>query len=140
MRFLTYATERGPRLGVLVGELVYDVPALYRRLMRTQGKAPDGAIPADLVGFIERSSVVLVRRLLALARSLPPAGRRAIARPLRSVTMLAPIPRPRKNIFCTGHNYAAHVRESGSPIPEHPPRAGVGVCLRLHGDERHHGA
>jgi len=28
VRFLTYASEQGPRLGVLVGELVYDVPAL----------------------------------------------------------------------------------------------------------------
>ncbi len=120
MRFLTYASRQGPRLGVLVGELVYDVPGLYRRLFRAQGKTADGAAPQDLQGLIERSSIVLVRRLLALARSLPAAGRRTLTRPLRDVTLLAPIPRPRKNIFCVGRNYAEHARERGVAPPEHP--------------------
>ena len=120
MRFLTYASEQGPRLGVLVGELVYDVPALYRRLFRAQGKTPDGAIPTDLLAFIDRSSVVLVRRLLALARSLPASSRRAVARPLREVNLMAPIPRPRKNIYCMGRNYAEHAREGGVAPPAQP--------------------
>lgn len=120
MRFLTYAGAQGPRLGVLVDELVYDVPALYRRLVRQQGKMPQGAVPTDLVSFIERSSVVLVRRLLALVRALPPASRRALARPLGAVTLMAPIPRPRKNIFCVGRNYPAHIREAAVPPPQHP--------------------
>ena len=120
MRFLTYASEQGPRLGVLVGELVYDVSALYRRLFRAQGKTPDGAIPTDLLAFIDRSSVVLVRRLLALARSLPASSRRAVARPLREVNLMAPLPRPRKNIYCMGRNYAEHAREGGVAPPEQP--------------------
>ena len=120
MRFLTYASEQGPRLGVLVGELVYDVPALSRRLFRAQGKTPDGAIPTDLLAFIDRSSVVLVRRLLALARSLPASSRRAVARPLREVHLMAPLPRPRKNIYCMGRNYAAHAREGGAAPPAQP--------------------
>src|SRR3989337_2481501 len=96
MRFLTYTSAQGPRLGVLVGELVYDVPALYRRLFRAQGKTPDGAIPTDLPAFIERSSVVLVRR------------------------PLGPAPPPRKSIFCMGRNYAEHAREGGVASPEQP--------------------
>src|SRR5690606_16017461 len=40
---------------------------------------------------------------------------------LESVTLKAPLPRPRKNIFCVGKNYAEHAIEMGSKddIPEH---------------------
>ncbi len=39
----------------------------------------------------------------------------ATAIPLSSVQLLAPIPRPRRNIFCVGRNYHAHAKElSGS--------------------------
>ncbi|UQD51372.1 FAA hydrolase family protein [Bacillus methanolicus] len=41
--------------------------------------------------------------------------------PLEKVELLAPIPRPAKNIFCVGKNYAEHAIEMGSKddIPEH---------------------
>jgi 2-keto-4-pentenoate hydratase/2-oxohepta-3-ene-1,7-dioic acid hydratase in catechol pathway len=41
--------------------------------------------------------------------------------PIKEVTLLAPIPRPEKNIFCVGKNYAEHAIEMGSAadIPEH---------------------
>ena len=41
--------------------------------------------------------------------------------PLDEVTLLAPIPRPSKNIFCVGKNYADHAIEMGSAddIPKH---------------------
>ncbi len=40
---------------------------------------------------------------------------RAAAIPLDSVTLLAPVPQPRRNIFCVGRNYHAHAKElSGS--------------------------
>ncbi|WP_027408984.1 fumarylacetoacetate hydrolase family protein [Anoxybacteroides tepidamans] len=41
--------------------------------------------------------------------------------PLESVRLLAPIPRPSKNIFCVGKNYVEHAIELGSAddIPEH---------------------
>ncbi|MED4206094.1 fumarylacetoacetate hydrolase family protein [Neobacillus mesonae] len=41
--------------------------------------------------------------------------------PITEVTLLAPIPRPSKNIFCVGKNYAEHAIELGSAadIPEH---------------------
>jgi 2-keto-4-pentenoate hydratase/2-oxohepta-3-ene-1,7-dioic acid hydratase in catechol pathway len=42
--------------------------------------------------------------------------------PIDSVNLLAPIPRPEKNIFCVGKNYEEHAIEMGSAadIPEHP--------------------
>src|SRR5690606_3117320 len=40
---------------------------------------------------------------------------RATAIPLDTVKLLAPVPRPRRNIFCVGRNYHAHAKElSGS--------------------------
>lgn len=34
--------------------------------------------------------------------------------------LLAPIPRPRKNVFCVGRNYADHAKERGSAAPRYP--------------------
>ncbi|WP_226682641.1 fumarylacetoacetate hydrolase family protein [Sutcliffiella horikoshii] len=41
--------------------------------------------------------------------------------PMKEVKLLAPVQRPRKNIFCVGKNYREHVLEMGSAedIPEH---------------------
>lgn len=60
----------------------------------------------DMIAFIAAGEVAL-----ATARKLaanPPAD--AIY-PASEVTLLAPIPRPRKNVFCVGRNYMAHVHE-----------------------------
>ena len=46
--------------------------------------------------------------------------------PLQSVTLLAPIPTPRRNVFCLGWNYVEHTRESAQAtgrelkLPERP--------------------
>lgn len=50
--------------------------------------------------------------------------------PLREVTLEAPIPRPRRNIFCVGKNYHAHAKEFAASgfdssaaqgaVPQHP--------------------
>src|SRR3712207_1071816 len=46
--------------------------------------------------------------------------------PLSEVRLMAPIPRPRKNIFCLGRNYAEHAKEStrawGEDAPPPPPQ------------------
>ena len=45
---------------------------------------------------------------------------------LSEVTLLAPIPRPRKNVFCVGWNYLEHFREGEkirphvAEMPTHP--------------------
>jgi 2-keto-4-pentenoate hydratase/2-oxohepta-3-ene-1,7-dioic acid hydratase in catechol pathway len=61
-------------------------------------------------------------------RALPATGQ---AIPLQQVQLLAPIPRPRRNVFCVGKNYHAHAKEfagsgfdssakSGGDIPSAP--------------------
>ncbi len=55
-----------------------------------------------------------------------------VARPLRRARFLSPIPRPAKNIFCVGRNYAEHAKERGADVPTvpvfftKPPTAVVG--------------
>jgi 2-keto-4-pentenoate hydratase/2-oxohepta-3-ene-1,7-dioic acid hydratase in catechol pathway len=54
------------------------------------------------------------------------AGKATGGAPLASLTLLAPIPRPRKNVFCVGWNYLEHFREGEkirphvTDMPEHP--------------------
>ncbi len=100
MRWVTVQTERGPRAcGVWQGEYV-DL------------NAADPGLPAN------------VRELLALG---PEAQRRAwevmprgfVRHDPDSVTLLAPIPDPRK-IICLGLNYRDHAAESGMQVPDEP--------------------
>ncbi|WP_048441714.1 fumarylacetoacetate hydrolase family protein [Caenimonas sp. SL110] len=69
----------------------------------------------------------LIERL-SRGDALPPLSA-AIA--IDQVTLTAPLPRPRRNIFCVGKNYYAHAREfagsgfdssakSGGDVPAHP--------------------
>jgi 2-keto-4-pentenoate hydratase/2-oxohepta-3-ene-1,7-dioic acid hydratase in catechol pathway len=55
----------------------------------------------------------VLKDLLSSKRALWPAG---VARALTDVKLLAPIPRPRKNIFGIGLNYVEHVAESARTL------------------------
>jgi 2-keto-4-pentenoate hydratase/2-oxohepta-3-ene-1,7-dioic acid hydratase in catechol pathway len=65
------------------------------------------ALPETMLDLIGAGPAMLeqVRRLLEQA----PAD---AWRPLAEIHLLAPIPRPRKNVFCVGMNYLAHAIES----------------------------
>ena len=72
--------------------------------------ARDGrALEAFALGADEerRGALALVERLAA-GTALPPTGP---AIPLAQVTLEAPLPRPRRNIFCVGKNYHEHAHE-----------------------------
>jgi 2-keto-4-pentenoate hydratase/2-oxohepta-3-ene-1,7-dioic acid hydratase in catechol pathway len=103
MRLLTYDRNGEPRLGLLAGDRIIDV-----------AEASGGALSADMLSFIEAGPGALES-----ARSLTPS-RASI--PLSEARLLAPIPRPARNIVCVGLNYAEHAAESRvtSGIPEVP--------------------
>jgi len=95
MRLVTFqAADGAARLGAVVGEQVIDL-----------GQASGGSVPSDMVAFIEGGSSALGRAREIL--STDPAGV-----PLGSVRLLAPIPRPRRNVFCVGLNYKNHAAET----------------------------
>ena len=80
--------------------------------------APD--LPRNMPDFIAAGDAAL----LEARRAMEANGSARIA--LDEVRLLAPIPRPRRNIFCIGKNYRDHVNEiqslsaGGSEVPEYP--------------------
>ncbi|HEX8213463.1 MAG TPA: fumarylacetoacetate hydrolase family protein [Longimicrobium sp.] len=103
MKLVTYEAEGRARIGALVEGGVVDL----------------GTVAADMLSLIERGEAGLDD-----ARAAVEAASDVL--PMERVRLLAPIPRPRKNIVCLGMNYAEHAYESarakGLPekLPEHP--------------------
>jgi 2-keto-4-pentenoate hydratase/2-oxohepta-3-ene-1,7-dioic acid hydratase in catechol pathway len=66
-------------------------------------------IAPDMLSLIAAGSVGLDRARAVVASVV---GRSTAAIPIESVTLLAPIPKPQRNIMCLGLNYAEHAKES----------------------------
>ncbi|MCC5971138.1 MAG: fumarylacetoacetate hydrolase family protein [Pararhodobacter sp.] len=109
MKLVTYRAgiEAPARLGVIEGSLVIDVAEL--------GNAAGIALPDRMLDLIDLGPTALdrLRDALDKARDAWPIG---VAHPLVNLTLLAPIPRPRKNIFGIGLNYVEHVAESSRTL------------------------
>jgi 2-keto-4-pentenoate hydratase/2-oxohepta-3-ene-1,7-dioic acid hydratase in catechol pathway len=113
MRLVTYraTVESQGRLGVIVDNLVIDVATL--------GLRAGVVLPSRMLDFIDLGPTALseLAALLAEAKGRWPVGG---ALPLFNVRLLAPIPRPRKNIFGIGLNYIDHVAESAAALDTSP--------------------
>ena len=110
LNLITFADAAGSRAGVLL----------------TGGRVLDLAVampPArDMLAVIDGGAAMLAA-IRALAAN-PPA--QALL-PLTSVALQAPIPKPRRNVFCVGRNYMDHVAEgdrtrgiTNSEVPKYP--------------------
>ena len=109
MRLVTYreTIESGARLGVIDGDLVVDVEKI--------GAKTGLSLPASMLDFIDLGPSAI----LSLRDTMKEFTGRFPARtgvPLVNVRLLAPIPRPRKNIFGIGLNYVEHVEESSRAL------------------------
>ena len=89
MRLVTFSDAGGTRIGALDGDVVLDLTAA------------DSSLPRDMLGLIAGGETMLAAARAAAARA--PAVPRA--------KILAPIPRPPKNVFCVGKNYHEHAKE-----------------------------
>ena len=109
MRLVTYrgTIESAARLGAIDDDMVVDVGQI--------GAKAGLSLPASMLDFIDLGPAALagLRDALDAYRGRWPAG---IAVPLANVKLLAPIPRPRKNIFGIGLNYVEHVAESARAL------------------------
>lgn len=108
MKLVTYRAgiEAPARLGVLRDDRVIDVALL--------GAAYGEALPDTMLDLIDAGAPALaVLRDLLARTEMPPVG---TSQPLADVRLLAPIPRPRKNIFGIGLNYVEHVEESARSL------------------------
>ena len=115
MRLATYSAGGSPAVGVVLEDgSVLDGAAVLR------AGGGDPAPLADMIATIEAWD--RVGPVLAKAAAAPPPG--AVVAQER-VRLLAPIPRPRKNVFCVGRNYLDHVAEGDraagreTTVPEH---------------------
>src|SRR3546814_10496615 len=108
MRFVTYLTvETEPRLGLLHDGLVVDVEYF--------GAAIGQNLPSTMLDFIDLGPIAL-RFLQEAVTNASTADFVGTSLPQANVALLAPIPRPRKNIFGIGLNYTEHVAESARSL------------------------
>lgn len=109
MKLVTYRrdVDGAGRLGVISHDLVVDVAAL--------AAAAGRELPDTMLGLIDsgRPGLAALADLLQDAGDMPAAG---TATAIENTSFLAPIPRPRKNIFGIGLNYTAHVAESAKSL------------------------
>jgi 2-keto-4-pentenoate hydratase/2-oxohepta-3-ene-1,7-dioic acid hydratase in catechol pathway len=70
-------------------------------------KQASSALPGDMISFIEGGEAALAeaKKVLSAAQDKGPFL------PLAATKLYAPIPHPRKNIFCIGRNYKLHIEE-----------------------------
>lgn len=116
MKLVSFARAGAIGYGVHLGDAILD-------LRLAAALAGDPALPPDMIGFIATGATGLAtaRRLLA-ATGVVEAARVSAS----EVRLLAPIPRPAKNVFCVGRNYVDHVAEgyrargTETKLPEFP--------------------
>ncbi|MFX1317961.1 MAG: fumarylacetoacetate hydrolase family protein [Promethearchaeota archaeon] len=94
MKLVSYATDAGPRVGVLDNGEVIPTPGIPSMLDYLSDPSLKSTIEAALIGRIE-------------------------AKPIDEVNLLAPLPRPTK-IIAIGLNYKDHVKETGREMPKTP--------------------
>ncbi|SPS02998.1 fumarylacetoacetate hydrolase family protein [Cupriavidus taiwanensis] len=109
MRLVTYRSEvtAAARLGAIVDGSIVDLARF--------GAAVGVDIPSTMLEFIDLGpeAVRSTSALLNEYRCKLPFG---VAFPASNVKLLAPIPRPRKNIWGIGLNYVEHVAESSRSL------------------------
>ncbi|MSO85294.1 MAG: FAA hydrolase family protein [Rhodospirillales bacterium] len=112
MRLVTFASGKTTRIGVLdkTGERIVDLAR--------------AGVATDMTALIALGKKGLAAARAALKK--PPKGT-VVA--LNKVRLLAPFPRPRRNILCVGKNYHDHVAElnrsgfdgaASAAVPEYP--------------------
>src|SRR5262245_47179132 len=116
MRLVTFVPKKGaaPRVGVVrEGYQVVD-------LSQAKGSGKPPFDPTDMISLVASGA-----KGLAWAKKVVAKAKTAL--PLGKVRLLAPIPRPRKNVFCVGWNYVEHFEEGAKmrvgpvqELPTHP--------------------
>src|SRR5262245_5269249 len=101
MRLVSYERNSQRSIGVLTNAGIIDLPT-----------ASGGALPADMLAFLQQGDAGLAKAREAVAK-----GGAAIA--FTTVRLLAPVPRPGK-IIGIGLNYADHAAEGGREKPKYP--------------------
>lgn len=117
MKFGTFKNESGIFIGI-VNEDGTHVLSLASASEKMNGES---AIPAAMIDAIALGEQFYQEAQKIVQWVKEQQLEEELYLPLEKVTLMAPIPKPSKNIFCVGKNYADHAIEMGSKddIPEH---------------------
>jgi 2-keto-4-pentenoate hydratase/2-oxohepta-3-ene-1,7-dioic acid hydratase in catechol pathway len=107
MKLLTYKTENGGRLGFIDNDKVIDMEAF--------GKAVGMNLPSCMLSLIDMGEEI-IPQIVAAYQKADKSTLTNATMDLSSLTLMAPIPKPRKNIIGIGLNYTEHVAESARTL------------------------
>ena len=109
MRIATFSHAGREGVGIVENDAILDLAA------------SKGSAPPSVRELIAGGDAALKKAREALAAA---KGDKSAWRPLKDVRLLAPIPRPQKNVFCVGRNYKLHIEEGArarGQQPTYPP-------------------
>jgi 2-keto-4-pentenoate hydratase/2-oxohepta-3-ene-1,7-dioic acid hydratase in catechol pathway len=119
-----------------------------QRILDLTAAAPDDEVFASMLALIAAGDPGLEGARSMAEAAMVAGGAEAHVLALRDVQLQAPIPRPRKNIFCVGLNYPSHIEQNARALgirPEvgevplfftKPPTAVIGPEQPIRLDER----
>ena len=108
MKLVTYRLgQNEARMGVISGRLIIDVEKF--------GKKVNLELTSSMLDFIELGPIA-VESLDAALKDSNSRDYVGISVPYENAKILAPIPRPKKNIFGIGLNYKDHIGEASKPL------------------------
>ena len=122
MYFLTYQFKDTQAIGLLTADKDQVIPLIAAE-RHYYGQTT--LLPTTMLELIQQGDVALPR-IEALVNKVTMDNNCPLLLSINNVRIMAPIPRPLKNIFCIGRNYAEHAMESNKTadpnvqIPKHP--------------------
>ena len=126
MRFVTYESDGAPRPGLLIdNDTIVDLPKAFSQAREQGSLGRDGETPSSLLDVI-RGGEAMLQACAKIAQDAKAGKLDSACLPAAKAALLAPIPRPAKNVFCVGSNYRAHVTEASraqkkeDKVPDYP--------------------
>ena len=113
MKFVFYVSNDEEKVGIISGENVIPINEILSAIGKNR--------VSSMVELIEKFDEAEIEKIQSVI-----SNNNFNSEALNSVKLLAPIPYPKRNVFCLGKNYVDHVKEikmtqiSGTGIPEIP--------------------
>lgn len=113
MKFVTYIKKNKESVGIITGERVIPINEIFN----TIGKKNVSSV-TELIENFEETTIEEIKTAIS--------SNSFNYLPLNSIKLLAPIPNPKRNVFCLGKNYIEHAQEikmtkiAGTGIPDSP--------------------
>lgn len=111
MKFLTYSQGGTTQLGAQTDAGIVNLSALLRDTLGASANVPN-----DVAALIEAGPQMLEHA----RRALQDTSRHGAHRAAADARVLAPLPRPGKNVFCVGRNYRLHIIEGNLAAKRDP--------------------